>query len=145
LKLANAVKGKEIDTPSVGIGDFCFVLDGIAERQALSTDSQASAAVNLACARQIEIAAEFRDSGNDFRRRVGLDGVEDRRVRKGSAEPVILRPHDVEIDDDARGFWAALGEKTVDAIHPDPMRRIQWPLIAYGSFSELLDHCFSSE
>ena len=86
FKLGNAVEGEEIDAPSMSVRDFCFALDGVPERQAFGADTQRLAAVNLAGAREVEIAAEFRESGNDFRRRVGLDRVKDRRVRKDGAE-----------------------------------------------------------
>jgi hypothetical protein len=129
----------------MSISDFCFALDRVAEGQALGTNSQALATENLACARQIEITAEFRESGNDFRRGVGFDRVEDRRLRKGGAERVMLRSHDVEIDGDARGFWAALGKKTVDAVDAYPMRRMQWSQTASGLYVQFFDHDFSSQ
>ena len=67
------------------------------------------AAANLARTRQIEIGAEFRKSGNNLRRRISLDRVENRRLWKDGAERLILCPRDVEVDDDARGLWALLG------------------------------------
>lgn len=122
FKLVNAVKSEEIDAPSMSVRDFCFALDGVPERQAFGADTQRLAAVNLAGAREVEIAAEFRESGNDFRRRVGLDRVEDPRVREDGAERVVLRPHDVEIDDETRSLWTTLGQKPVDVVRTDPVR-----------------------
>jgi len=69
----------------MSLRDFCLPLDRIAEdkRWAL-TPSVCQRRISPALARSN--AAEFCESSNDFRRRVGLDRVKDRRVRKDGAE-----------------------------------------------------------
>lgn len=101
------------------IRDFCPPLDGIAERQALGSDAQRLAAASFP-PRQVEISAELGESGDG--RRVGLP-IEDRRVRKDSAERVVLRPHGVEVDDYVWSIRATFAEKIIYPLYTGPVRK----------------------
>ncbi len=71
----------------------------------------------------VEAAAEPGQKLEDFRRRIGLHGVEHLGVRQRLGEVLIVLAHDVEIDDEAGSAIGAMLEKFADACghrHPAP-------------------------
>jgi len=71
----------------------------------------------------VEAAAKLGEQPEDFRRRIGLDGVIHFRVRQRLGEVLIVLAHDVEIDDEAGSDIGTLLEEFADACshcHPAP-------------------------
>ena len=104
--------------------DLGCALDGIAERETLGRDTERPAALDLALAGEIEFGAGRRHGRQHARRRIGFDRVVDRGLRKRGIERGISRPHDVEIDDDARRSRLLLARKrSILSVVPAPRRR----------------------
>ena len=122
LDLGLAVDGKERDAEREGGGDLALFLDGVAVGDALGRRAGGERGFGLAHRGDVEAAAELGQELQDFRRRIGLDGVEHFGVGQRLGEAQIVFADDVEVDHEAGSFIAALLEKFADACgHLDPL------------------------
>ena len=75
----------------------------------------ASADLGLADRGDVEAGAELGQELEDFRRRVGLDGVEDLGVRQRLGEGQVVLAHDVEVEHQAGSFVVAVLQEFANA------------------------------
>ena len=75
----------------------------------------ASTCVRLVYRGHIEAAAETGQKLEDFRRRVGLDGIEHLGVRQHLGEVLVVLAHDIEVEDEAGSDIGTLLEEFADA------------------------------
>ncbi len=116
LDLGLAVDRVEPDAERVGARDVLLLLDRVAETDAVGRRAGGQRLLDLGDRGGVEAGAETCEQAQDFRRGIGLDGVEDARVRQRLGEAEIVFAHDVEIDDEARAVLAIAGEELLDAI-----------------------------
>ena len=58
----------------------------------------------------------FREELEDLRGRIGLYGIEDRRIRQSAPESVEILFHHIEVDDEAGAVDTSVGEEIDDAL-----------------------------
>ena len=116
LQLGLAVEGEQAHALLVGPGDVLFLLDGVAEGDAVHRNAGGLDELDLAAARGVELRARGRQARQDLRGRVGLHGVEDvgRRQELAHAPEVVL--DHVEVDHQARRLGLLLSEITKDTL-----------------------------
>ena len=128
LDLGLAVDGEQADAERVGARDVLFLLDRVAEADALGRRAGGQRLLDLGQRGGVEARAEARQQIENLGRRIGLDGVEHARVGQRAGEAEIVLAHDVEIDDEARPVFAVAGEEVPDAVsherHPPSARTI---------------------
>ena len=115
LHLGLAIDGEQRDAELAGGGDLGRLLDGVAVGDALRRRAGRKHCLRLAHRGDIEAAAETGEQFEDFRRRVGLDGVEHLGVRQRLGEAKVVVADDVEVDHEARSVLAAILQKFADA------------------------------
>ena len=123
LRLGLAIDGKESDAEPKGRCDFRLLLDRVAVGDPLRRRARREHGPNLAHRGDVEAAAEPGQQFEDFRRRVGLDGIEHLGVRQHLGEVEIVVADHVKIDDEAGSVFGALLEKFADSrghCHPLP-------------------------
>ena len=125
LDLGLAVDREQRDAEPEGFGDLALFLDGVAVGDAVRRRAGGEHLVGLGQRGDVEAAAEIGQQLEDFRRRIGFDGVEHLGVRQHLGEVLIVLAHDVEIDDEAGSVIGAMLEKFADACGhatqlPDP-------------------------
>ena len=96
-------------------GDLALLLDGVAVGDALGRGAGGQHVFGLADRGDVEARSRCRQQLEDFRRRIGLDGVEHLGVRQRLGEGEIVLADDVEVDHEAGSFVVALLEKFADA------------------------------
>ena len=126
LHLGLAVDRKQRDAEREGSGDLRFLLDGVAVGDALGRRAGGERRVGLRQRGHVEAAAELSQQFQDFRRRIGLDGVEHLGVRQRLGEAQIIFADDVEIDHEAGSVIGTLLEEFADTCghrNPTPLIR----------------------
>src|SRR5262249_17966509 len=97
-------------------GDVLFLLDGVAERDAVHANAGGLHHLDLAARRGVELRAEPRQARQDLRRWIGLHGVEDVGRRQQLAHaPVVVLDH-IEVDHQARRLGLLLSEITENTL-----------------------------
>ena len=100
----------------MGTRDVAFLLDGVAEGNAIRRSAGGEHHLDFGNRGRIETGAEPSEEPENFRRRIGLHGVEHTRVRQRLGEGQIVVANDVEIDDEARTIITAVAQKLADAL-----------------------------
>ena len=100
----------------MGARDVAFLLDGVAEGNAVRRGAGGEHHLDLGDRGGVEAGAERGEELENFRRRIGLHGVEHARVRQRLGEGQIVVADDVEIDDEARTIITAVAQKLADAL-----------------------------
>ena len=116
LDLLDAIDREQRHAERVSAGDIAFLLDGVAEGDARRRRTGIHRQFDLDHRGAVEIRAQRREKTQDFRGRVRLDGIEDRRIRKGFAESVEIVLDHIEVDDQARAVRTSCGEEIEDAL-----------------------------
>ncbi len=111
----DAVDGEERDAELMGAGNVALLLDGVAVGDAVRRRAGVQRHLDLGDRSGVEGGAEAFEQAQDFRRRVGLDGIEDAAVRQRPGEGAVIVADDVEIDDEAGGSGTSGGEEFMDA------------------------------
>ena len=103
LDLRLAIDGIQPHAELEGAENVALFLDRVAEGDAVGRRAGGQRLLDLDHRGAIEAGAELGEQRQDFRRRIGLDGVEHARVRQRLGEGGIIVAHDVEVDDEAGG------------------------------------------
>jgi hypothetical protein len=81
LHLGLAIDGEQRDAEPKGLGDLALFLDGVAVGDAVGRRAGRQHVMRLGNRGHVEAAAEAGQQLEDFRRRIGLHGVEHLGVR----------------------------------------------------------------
>ena len=108
LHLGLAIHGEQRDAEREGGGDLALFLDGVAVGDAVGRGAGGERVMRLGERGHVEAAAQAGKQLEDFRRRIGLHGVEHLGVRQRLGEVQIVLTDDVEIDDEA---WSVIGTR----------------------------------
>ena len=109
LDLGLAVDGKQRDAEPEGGGDLALLLDGVAVGDALGRARRRRARPRSRCTEATsKQRAELGQQLEDFRRRIGLDGVEHLGVRQRLGEGQVVLAHDVEVEHQAGSVIGAV-------------------------------------
>ena len=115
LDLGLAVDREETDAERVGAGDVPFLLDGVAEADAVRRGAGRQHHLDLGDRGGVEAGAERGEQRQHLRRRVRLHGIEHARVGQRLGEGLVVVAHDVEIDDEAGPVVFAVAEEVANA------------------------------
>ena len=131
LDLRLAIDGKKADPERIGPGDVPFLLDRVAEADAVGRRAGGDRLLDLGQRGRVETGTEPGEQIENLRGRIRLDGVEHARVGQRLGEAQIVLAHDVEIDDEPRAVPAIEGEELPDAVsherHPPSARSYSAP------------------
>lgn len=116
LHLLDAVDRIEVDAELEGARDVAFLLDGVAERDAVGRRAGGQRHLDLRHRGGVEARAQPGQQVQHFRRRIGLHRIEDARFRQRPGERQIVFTNDVEIDDETRAFRPRGGKIVKDAL-----------------------------
>ena len=111
LDLGLAVDGVEPHAERIGARDVALLLDGVAEGDAVGRCASRQHHLDLGDRGGVEAGAERGQQRQHLRRRVRLHGVEHARVGQRLREGQVVLAHDVEVDDKARAFVAAVSRR----------------------------------
>ena len=118
--LCLAVDREQTDAERESARDVTFLLDRIAEGDALGRGAGGEHHLDLGDRGGVEAGAKRDQERQQFRRRVRLDGIKHPAVRQRLGKGAIVVAHDVEIDDEARtivqAVFAAAAQEVVDAL-----------------------------
>ena len=116
FEFGGAVEGEEPQPRLVGKRNVPFLLDRIAVGHPFGADAVCQTKFDFATARNVEIGALALKHCDDFGGRIGLDGIVDMGERQIAPQHGIGIADHIEIDDEARGFGSALGQKAGDPL-----------------------------
>ena len=126
LHLGLAIHGEEANPQRIGAGDVLFLLDRVAEADAVGGRASGQRLLDLVHRGGVEAGAELNKQIENLGSGIRLDGVEHARVGQRAGEAQIVLAHDVEIDDQAGSIFAVTSEKLLDAVsherHPPSAR-----------------------
>ena len=126
LHLGLAIHGEQADPERIGARDVLFLLDRVAEADAVGRRASGQRLLDLGHRGSVEARAEPSKQIENLGRRIRLDGVEHARVGQGAGEAQIILAHDVEIDDEAGPIFVVAREELLDAVsherHPPSAR-----------------------
>ena len=114
--LADAVGGEQGDAQLVGARDVALLLDRVAVGDAVGSGAGRQRELDLPHRRGVERGPEIGEQAEDLRRRIGLDGVENARVRHGPGERQVVVADHVEVEDETRAFGTSTGEKVQNSL-----------------------------
>jgi hypothetical protein len=115
LDLGLAVHRKQRHAERSSGRDLALLLDRVAVGQALGRGAGGEHRLGLAHRGDIEAGAELGQELEDFRRRVGLHGIEHLGVRQRPGEGRIVLADHFEVDDQTGSLVLAVLEKFADA------------------------------
>ena len=107
LDLRLAIDREEPDAERVGTSDVTLLLDRVAEGDTVGGAASGEHLLDLDHGRRVEARAEIGQQRQHFRRRIGLHGVENARVRQRPGEGRVVVAHDVEVEHHARAIVLA--------------------------------------
>src|SRR4029077_14710540 len=99
-----------------GAGDVALLLDGVAIGNAVGHRAGRQHGLDLHDRGSVEAGTEIGEQLQDLRRRVGLHGIIDPRIRQGAGEGTIILGNDVEIDDEAGSVLTTLTQESAYTI-----------------------------
>ena len=108
LDLGLAVDGEQRDAELERGRDLALLLDGVAVGDAVGRGAGGEHVVRLGHRGDVEATAEPGQELEDFRRRIGLDGVEHLGVRQHLGEVQVVLAHDIEVEDEAGSVFSAM-------------------------------------
>jgi hypothetical protein len=114
LDLGLAVDRVERHPKREGRGDVALLLDGVSIGDAVGRGASLERGQRLVHRGDVEAAAQRGQELEDFRRRIGLHGVEDLAVRQRLGEGQIVLAHHVEVEDEAWPLFLAALQKLTD-------------------------------
>ena len=95
----------EVDAVTEGGGNIAPALERRAEADTLGGCTMGDSEINLGPGGDIQTTAKAVQRGDHAGVGIGLDGVEDVRVRECSADTLIIGGDDRGIDEERRGCW----------------------------------------
>ncbi len=104
LDFLMAADGIKADAEREGTSDVTFLLDRVAEGDAVCRSAGIECHLDFGDRGAVEVGTHRSEQLQDCRFRVGLDRVIDRAVRQGMTEGLEIVAHDVEIHDKKRSF-----------------------------------------
>ncbi len=115
LDLGLAIDREQGHAEPEGGGDLGLFLDGVAVGNAVGRGAGSEHVMGLGQRGDVEAAAEPGEELQDFRRRIGLHGVEHLGVRQRLGEVLVVLTDHVEVDDQARSVIGTILQEFADA------------------------------
>ena len=103
LDLGFAIDREEAHAERIGAGDVALLLDRVAEADAIRRRAGRQHLLDLGDRGRVEARAEAGEKRKHLRIGIGLDGIEDARVRQGLGEGGVIVAHDFEVERQGTG------------------------------------------
>ena len=115
LDLGLAIDREQAHAERIGARDVAFLLDRVAERDAIGAGTRGERHLDLRHGGRVEARAERGEQRQHLGRGIGLHGVEHARVGQSLGEGLIVLAHDVEVDDKTRPVVGIAAQEVADA------------------------------